>query len=43
MQHTEAARNALIIGNLPETDPVKLMERINVETKLEIIDIIPLK
>jgi hypothetical protein len=25
MQHTEAARNALIVGNLPETDPNKLM------------------
>lgn len=30
MQHTEAARNALIIGNLPELDPVKLKEKINV-------------
>lgn len=43
LQHTEAARNALIIGNLPETNPEKLKQKLNVETKLEIIDIIPLK
>lgn len=43
LQHTEAARNALIVGNVPDVDPEQLKKRLNVETKLDIIDIIPLK
>lgn len=43
LQHSEATRNALIVGNVPDVDPEQLKKRLNVETKLEIIDIIPLK
>jgi hypothetical protein len=33
-QHLDVAKNALIIGNVPDADVDKLKERLNVETKL---------
>lgn len=42
-EHLDVAKNALIVGNVPDADVDKLKERLSVETKLEIADVIPLK
>ena len=43
MQNRKFNHHALIIGNIPEIEPKKIIEKLKVSSKLEILDIIPLK
>ena len=43
LEHVKASKIALIIGNIKEVNPERIKEKLRIETKLEIIDIIPLR
>lgn len=43
LEHVKASKIALIIGNIKEVNPERIKEKLRIETKLEIIDIIPLQ